>query len=344
MRTIPNDKHQTAAMASLISIYGWNWVGIITTDGNYGQSALDHFVSQASEKGICVAFKSILPQSVTSHDVSSAIKETAATIYKNPKARVIVSFAKPTHMKHLYQELKNQILKTGEKLKAMKRVWVASDIWSTSSSVIGTLTLEDIGHVVGLTFRSGDMSSFREYLSRLEAPGQNNTGNNSFMQELYTQLNTSDVSGDTELMSKAVQTLKEESQADTILNVEMAVSAVAQAVAATCRNRDCKTSGSGQPWEVFTYMHVFVCLCVLVNLRGLGLQAARIPVKLDSSSKSGFGWVFENYQRKCLGMLTMNTDFETTGSRVVTEAFLIRLPNLTAYFCLLKTFGVCSLL
>lgn len=249
-------------MASLLSMYGWNWVGIITTDGNYGQSALDHFVSQASENGICVAFKAILPQSVTSHDVSSAIKETADTIYKNPKARVIVSFAKPTHMRHLYQELKNQILKTGEKLESMRRVWVASDSWSTSSSVIGNLTLEDIGHVVGFTFRSGDMSSFREYLSRLGTPGQNNTGNNSFMQELYKQLNTSDVSGDTELMAKAVQTLKEEAQADTILNVEMAVSAIAQAVASTCRNRDCKTSEKGQPWEVFTYMHVCLFFCV----------------------------------------------------------------------------------
>lgn len=260
MRTIPNDKYQTAAMASLLSIYGWSWVGIITTDGNYGQSALDHFVSQASEKGICVAFKSILPQSVTSRNVSSAIKETADTIYRNPKAHVIVSFAKPTHMRHLYQELKNQMLKTGEKSESMRRVWVASDSWSTSSSVIGNLTLEDIGHVVGLTFRSGDLSSFREYLSGLGAPGQNSTASNSFMQEFYTQLNTSDISGDTELMSKAVQTLTEEAQADTILNVEMAVSAVAQAVASTCRSRDCKTPGRGQPWEVFTYMHV--CLFV----------------------------------------------------------------------------------
>lgn len=260
MRTIPNDKYQTAAMVSLLSSYGWNWVGIITTDGNYGLSALDHFVSQASEKGICVAFKSVLPQSVTSPNILSVINETANTIYKYPKAMVIVSFAKPTHMRHLYQELKNQILKTGETVESMRRIWVASDSWSTASSATGNLTLEDIGHVVGLAFRSGDMSSFKEYLSSLGPPGQNN---NSFMQELYTQLNTSDVSGDTELMSKAKQTLTEEAQADTILNVEMAVSAIAQAVASSCRNRDCKTPGGGQPWQVLIYMHV--CSFVFVH-------------------------------------------------------------------------------
>lgn len=263
MRTIPNDKHQTAAMVSLLSLYGWNWVGIVTTDGNYGQSALDHFVSQASEKGICVAFKSILPQSVTSQDVCSAITQTANTIYKNPKAQVIVSFAKPTHMMYLYQELKNQMLKAGGNVESMRRVWVASDSWSSTSSVNGNLTLEDIGHVVGFAFKSGDISSFREYLSRLGTTGQNHTGNNSFMQELYMQLNASEVSGDSELVSKAVQTLSEHVHADTIFSVEMAVTAIAQAVASSCRSRDCKTPGRVQPWEVFTYRSVCLCVCML---------------------------------------------------------------------------------
>ncbi|XP_070823099.1 G-protein coupled receptor family C group 6 member A [Chaetodon trifascialis] len=250
MRTIPNDKHQTAAMVSLLITYGWNWVGIVTTDGNYGQSALDYFVSQTSENGICVAFKSVLPQSVTSKDVSSAITQTVETIYKNPKVQVIVSFAKPRHMMFLYQELKNQMLKAGQNIKSMRRVWVASDSWSSSSSVKGNLTLEDIGHVVGFTFKSGDLSSFNEYLSRLEAAGHDYTGNNSFMLEFYTQLNANKSSGDTELVSKAVNTLREHTHGDTIFSVEMAVNSIAQAVASICKTRDCKTPGTVQPWEV----------------------------------------------------------------------------------------------
>ncbi|TMS10900.1 G-protein coupled receptor family C group 6 member A [Larimichthys crocea] len=201
MRTIPNDQHQTAAMASLLSIYGWNWVGIVTTDGNYGRSALDDFVSHASKKGICVAFKSILPQSITSQDVASAITAAAETICKNPKVQVIVSFAKARHMMNLYEELKNQVLKSGGALESMRRVWVASDSWSSSSSVKGNFTLEDIGHVVGLTFKSGNLSSFSEYLSRLEAAGHDYTGDNSFLQEFYMKLNAS---RDAKLMSEAV--------------------------------------------------------------------------------------------------------------------------------------------
>ncbi|XP_040899422.1 G-protein coupled receptor family C group 6 member A [Toxotes jaculatrix] len=250
MRTIPNDKHQTAAMVSLLSSYGWNWVGVVTTDGDYGRSALDHFVSQASEKGICVAFKSILPQSVSSQDVSSAITQTAKTIFNNPKVQVIVSFAKPTHMMYLYQELRDQILRAGHSVETMRRVWVASDSWSSSSSVKGNLTLKDIGYIVGFTFKSGDLSSFLEYLSRLEAAGPEYIRNNPFLQEFYMQLNAHKGSGDTELESEAVKTLRENTDADTVFSIEMAVSAIAQAVESVCRSRDCKTPGTVQPWEV----------------------------------------------------------------------------------------------
>ncbi|XP_036929302.1 G-protein coupled receptor family C group 6 member A isoform X2 [Acanthopagrus latus] len=250
MRTIPNDEHQTAAMVSLLSTYRWSWVGIITTDGSYGRSALDHFVSKASVEGICVAFKSILPESVTSLDVHSVITETAKTIQDNPKVQVIVSFAKPTHMMYLYQEIKNQTLTAGQNIGSMRRVWVASDSWSSSSSVRGNLTLEDIGHVVGFTFRRGSVTSFLKNLSMLGAAGHEHTVNNSFMQDFYTQLNISTDSGDTELLSKAVNTLREHIQAGTVFSVEMAVSAIAQAVASVCRGRDCKTAGAMQPWEV----------------------------------------------------------------------------------------------
>lgn len=252
MRTIPNDEHQTMAMVTLLSHYGWNWVGIVTTDESYGLSALDHFVAEASEKGICVAFKSILPQSVSSQETSSAITRTAETIYKNPKVQVIVSFAKPTHMRFLYHELKNMMLNRGETVGLMRRVWVASDSWSASTLVHGNLTLDDIGYVMGFTFKSGDMTSFNEYLDRLGAAGENSRFN-AFIEEFYMHVNeTIGSSKEDQLVRKALNILKEHVHTDLIFSVEMAVSAITQAVGTICRSRDCKTPGKVQPWQVFT--------------------------------------------------------------------------------------------
>ncbi|KAM6893379.1 G-protein coupled receptor family C group 6 member A [Xenentodon cancila] len=262
MRTIPNDHHQTAAMVSLLSTFGWNWVGMVTTDGDYGRSALDHFVTQAAEKGICVAFRSVLPQSVTSPNVQSAIIKTAETIHTNPKVQVIVSFARPIHMMHLFQELRNWALRAGQGVESMRRVWVASDSWSSSNSVTRNLTLQDIGHVVGFSFKHGDPTSFSKYLSRLEAGELNCTGRKRILQELYKHLNSneghadpklvevSDGPVDPELLSRAVSLLKKHSDPDNTFSVQMAVSALANAVASICRSRDCKTPGNVQPWQV----------------------------------------------------------------------------------------------
>ncbi|KPP78112.1 G-protein coupled receptor family C group 6 member A-like, partial [Scleropages formosus] len=100
MRTVPNDDHQTRAMVKLLSDNGWTWVGVLTTDGEYGRHALDSFVSQASEKGICVAFQQVLPDLLSDLNIYRKITSAARTIAENPKVRVVVSFARPEHMKH----------------------------------------------------------------------------------------------------------------------------------------------------------------------------------------------------------------------------------------------------
>lgn len=240
------------AMIALLSRYGWNWVGIVTTDGSYGMSALDYFVSQASEMGICVAFKSILPQSVSGQDTSSAITRTAETIYNNPKVQVIVSFAKPPHMSMLYNELKSMLLKRGEPRSLMRRVWVASDSWSASNVVFADLTLDEVGYVLGYTFKSGDLTSFNKYLDRLRAP-EENTRINTFLQEFYTYVNsTIGGSKEDQVVTEALKILRKHIHKDLIFSLEMAASAIAQAAATICGRRDCKTHGKVQPWQVFT--------------------------------------------------------------------------------------------
>lgn len=248
MRTVPNDKHQTAAIISLLSSYGWNWVGIITTDGNYGLSALENFLSQASEQSICVAFKAVLPASVSSKRVHWAIKKTAETVLANPKVQVIVSFVQPIHMKYLYQELKSQTLETTGSGRSMRRLWLASDGWSSSASTVsGNLSMEDIGHVVGFQFKSRPSASFKEYLKTLAVAEENMEASNPFIREYYVQLNTTDSKDKAKVVLHA---LNHSARMDTIFSIEMAVSAIAKAAATICKSQGCKALQTLQPWEV----------------------------------------------------------------------------------------------
>ncbi|XP_066558865.1 G-protein coupled receptor family C group 6 member A-like [Amia ocellicauda] len=92
LRTVPNDNHQTKAMVNLIQNNGWNWIGFITTDGDYGRSAIESFVSQASELGICVAFKVFLPNFLSDKNTDTKINQAINTIRKNQ--RLLISLKK----------------------------------------------------------------------------------------------------------------------------------------------------------------------------------------------------------------------------------------------------------
>ncbi|CAL8260322.1 unnamed protein product [Boreogadus saida] len=250
MRTVPNDKYQTAAMVQLLSDNKWTWVGILTTDGPYGRSVKDSFVSQASEVGVCVSFRETFPESLSNPQLFLSVRAAARAILRSHRVKVIVSFVKPIHMMHLTQELRRQTLQDGQPLETMRRIWLASDIWATTSYLSKHMKLEEVGHVVGFTFKRGDMESFNRYLSKLLSTGHHSPVTNPFLDEFYAELNTSQGAMDAITLAHAEESLQEHIDYDKVFGVELAVGAITHAVASICRLRDCKENGTVRPWEV----------------------------------------------------------------------------------------------
>ncbi|KAK7886634.1 hypothetical protein WMY93_026255 [Mugilogobius chulae] len=233
LRMIP--QYQTGAMVQLLLAFRWNWVGIITTDGDYGQSALDYFLSETSDNQICVAFKSVLPGLTANHKIHAAIRQTALNIHNNPKAKVIVSFAKPTLMKDIFSELRRLTLATGHSLASMRRVWIASDSWSA----MRVENVHETGPVVGFHFKSGNAEQFREEES---GESEEETESSLELRKFYSMLNT-----EKDAVKKRVSP---EFYQKAVFSVEMAVVAVAHAAVKLCRYHDCKSPGAVQPWQL----------------------------------------------------------------------------------------------
>ncbi|XP_003781666.1 G-protein coupled receptor family C group 6 member A isoform X3 [Otolemur garnettii] len=80
LRTVPSDFYQTKAMAHLIQKSGWNWIGIITTDDDYGRLALNAFAIQTAEKNVCIAFKEVLPAFFSDKTIEDRINQTLEKI------------------------------------------------------------------------------------------------------------------------------------------------------------------------------------------------------------------------------------------------------------------------
>ncbi|XP_044025395.1 G-protein coupled receptor family C group 6 member A-like isoform X2 [Siniperca chuatsi] len=241
MRTVPKDDHQVHAIITFLKGHQWTWVGVVTTDGDYGHYAVVRLQQLAKDHNICFAFISILPDGLGDNSLMNSTEATVKNIIENVNVKVIVSFAKPYHMKNLFRSLLKHSQGRG-------KVWVASDNWSQSANVLGNWTLSDVGTIYGTTLKSGNTTRFKQYLSNLEVNPdhhKNNTFLSDFLKKQQVKRDGHVMPNDTitEVLMKMIYPYA-------VFSVELAVRAIAQAVADLCVNRDCKTSQRLQPLEL----------------------------------------------------------------------------------------------
>ncbi|XP_076016360.1 G-protein coupled receptor family C group 6 member A-like [Genypterus blacodes] len=224
MRTAPEDDHQVDAIIQILRKNNWNWIGVVAPDGDYGRYALQRLEYHAEENNICLAFTSILPDALGDQTLMKYINNTIKSIIDNENVTVIVSFARPHHMKYIFDSLLyNQ--------QGRGKVWVASDNWSQSGEALGDWSLNDVGTIIGITLKYGNTSKFEQYLSNLN-PEPDNHQNNTFLQKFLLEIKPGE---------SANEVLKKSIYPYAVFNVGMAVRAVAQAAADLCVNKDCKT-------------------------------------------------------------------------------------------------------
>uniref|UniRef100_UPI00398E6D70 G-protein coupled receptor family C group 6 member A-like n=1 Tax=Pristiophorus japonicus TaxID=55135 RepID=UPI00398E6D70 len=173
LRTIPNDGYQTKAMAKLVQSFQWNWVGTIASDDDYSRSGIANFILQAESMGICISFKEVIPRYSSDQITKTRIEEIAKTVMNRTKVNVIVIFGKSSHIIELFK-----ILSTHK----IRKVWIASDSWSTNNNITRFENIHNIGHIIGFTFKSGNLSKFQSYLKTLPV---NSTNVNPFLTEYY---------------------------------------------------------------------------------------------------------------------------------------------------------------
>uniref|UniRef100_A0A672GVA6 Vomeronasal 2, receptor 1 n=1 Tax=Salarias fasciatus TaxID=181472 RepID=A0A672GVA6_SALFA len=122
LRTIPNDKHQSTAMAQMVLHFGWTWVGTIAADDDYGKYGIKDFKEQVEEAGVCISFSEVLPK-VSSPEAIQRIVQTVA----ESTAKIIVVFSSDVDLSPLITELLNH--------NVTNRTWIASEAWITSALI-----------------------------------------------------------------------------------------------------------------------------------------------------------------------------------------------------------------
>ncbi|XP_038196764.1 G-protein coupled receptor family C group 6 member A [Arvicola amphibius] len=261
LRTVPSDFYQTKAMAHLIQQSGWNWIGVITTDDDYGRLALNTFAIQAAANNVCIAFKEVLPAFLSDNTIEVRINQTLEKIIAEAQVNVIVVFLR----KFLVFNLFTKAIE-----RKINKIWIASDNWSTSTKIITIPNIKKLGKVVGFTFRRGNMSSFHSFLQTLHRyPNDNNKPLHEFAMLFSACKHIKD--GDlSQCISNHSQTALTHDTTKTIENhffmrndflwhytepglihsIELAVFALGHAVRDLCQARNCQKPNAFQPWEL----------------------------------------------------------------------------------------------
>ncbi|XP_017163574.1 vomeronasal type-2 receptor 1 isoform X1 [Poecilia reticulata] len=155
LRTIPNDLHQSAAMAQLVLHFGWTWVGTIAAEDDYGKYGIKDFKEQVEEAGVCISFSETLPK-VSSPE---AIKSIVQTVVEST-AKIIVVFSSDVDLSPLIGELLRH--------NVTNRTWIASEAWVTSALINQPGVNSLLSGTLGFGVKKADIPGLQRHLLDLD--------------------------------------------------------------------------------------------------------------------------------------------------------------------------------
>ncbi|GAA6092976.1 extracellular calcium-sensing receptor-like [Tachysurus ichikawai] len=153
LRTVPSDAFQAKAMARLLRLMGWTWVGVISGDDAYGKSGVQLLLQELQGSGVCIDYLEIIPKSFAPNRMRRIVERIQSS-----KALVVVTFAISPDMEVLLREVVRE--------NVSDRQWIATEAWSTSSQH-AALSPSCLAGTLGFALRQVDIKGLGSYLTQL---------------------------------------------------------------------------------------------------------------------------------------------------------------------------------
>ncbi|XP_062861002.1 extracellular calcium-sensing receptor-like [Trichomycterus rosablanca] len=153
LRTIPSNAFRAKAIARLLHVMGWTWVGVVSSDDVSGQSGVQHLLKELQGSAVCVDYFEVIPKS----HAPSRIRRIVERI-QTSRAQVVVMIA-------ISQDVE-ALLREAIKMNATGRQWIATEAWSTSThytSFSGT----SLAGTLGFALRQVDIHGLGSYMTQL---------------------------------------------------------------------------------------------------------------------------------------------------------------------------------
>uniref|UniRef100_A0A8D0AB26 G-protein coupled receptors family 3 profile domain-containing protein n=1 Tax=Sander lucioperca TaxID=283035 RepID=A0A8D0AB26_SANLU len=119
MRTMPSDAFQIKALAQLVSYFGWTWVGVLGLESDYARFAIQLFLQESVQYGVCAAYTHFYPVVLSQQALDELLDMSSS--------KVIINFCSDSEMKGILREVQRRNI-TGLQ-------WIASEAWATAKTL-----------------------------------------------------------------------------------------------------------------------------------------------------------------------------------------------------------------
>ncbi|XP_029435598.1 extracellular calcium-sensing receptor-like [Rhinatrema bivittatum] len=150
-RTLPSDVIQALGQAQLVTHLGWTWVGVLSTEDDYGTLGSQILKEELQKRGVCVAFHETFPLVPSSVKINRIVE-----VVRRSSANVILVFSSDPFVLPVMQELSRQNISG--------KVWIASESWATSSGISTKELSNLLRGTIGFAVTEGKIRGVQEFL------------------------------------------------------------------------------------------------------------------------------------------------------------------------------------
>ncbi|XP_051254242.1 extracellular calcium-sensing receptor-like isoform X6 [Dicentrarchus labrax] len=153
-RTIPSDYFQAKALAALVKHFGWQWIGAIQSDNDYGRNGILAFTEEVRKLGVCIEFVGTVLRTYTMDKILDVVE-----MIKYSTAKVILAFVPEGDFYPLMKEVVKQNI-TGIQ-------WIASEAWITASQPSTPEIYQAFGGALGFVVQKMAIPNLKQFLTSI---------------------------------------------------------------------------------------------------------------------------------------------------------------------------------
>ncbi|KAM8769862.1 extracellular calcium-sensing receptor-like [Acanthopagrus schlegelii] len=151
-RTIPSDYFQAKALAALVKRFGWQWIGAIQSDNDYGRNGILAFIQEVKKLGVCVAFVGTVLRTYSKDKILDVVE-----MIKKSTVRVILAFVPEGDFYPLMKEVVKQNI-TGIQ-------WIGSEAWITGIQSSTPEIYQAFGGALGFVVQKMAIPNLKPFLT-----------------------------------------------------------------------------------------------------------------------------------------------------------------------------------